>query len=98
MFKLPEKDFRWLSPQEISGIDWKIIDTNGVIGYFVECDLTYPQNIRSYTNEFPLCPESKLITYEMLSPYQKEFLKKTYKKSTYQQRKLTSTFLNRDKM
>lgn len=87
-----QKKNRWLTTSEIRTIDWRTVDTNGEIGYFVECDILYPQNIREYTKDLPLCPENKVITYEMLSPYQREFLKNTYKKTSYSQKKLTAIF------
>ena len=31
------------------------------IGYFVECDLKYPENIREKTKHFPFCPMNKFI-------------------------------------
>ena len=31
------------------------------IGYFVEVDLRYPNNIKQRTRNFPFCPENKVI-------------------------------------
>ena len=95
---MPEGEFRWLSDSEIKEIDWLSLDTNGDIGFFVECDIEYTHEIREKTKDFPLCPENRIITYDMLSPYQKKLLKDTYKKSSYKARKLTATFLDRNKM
>lgn len=97
-FPLPERDFTWLSKSEILQKDWKNIDTNGDIGYFVECSLHYPMSIREQTKDFPLCAENKNITYDMLSPCQKEFLRNLHGKRNYNQKKLTATFLDRKKM
>ena len=44
-------------------IDWfeQILNTpdDSDIGYFIEVDLTYPDNINGKTNNFPFCPEKK---------------------------------------
>ena len=98
MKKMPQKNFRWLSKSEISDIDWKNVESEDEIGYFVECTLQYPSEIREDTKDFPLCSENRIITYEMLSSYQKQFLQNVFGKSNYNQKKLTATFLDRVKM
>ncbi len=42
------------------------------IGYFVECDLKYPDSIKFKTINFPLAPVKRKVEYEELSDYQKE--------------------------
>ena len=98
MKKMPQKDFRWMTKIEISSIDWKHVNADDEKGYFVECSLHYPSEIRGYTEDYPLCSEKRIISYDMLSSYQKQFLKKVYGKSNYKQKKLTATFLDREKM
>ena len=98
MFKMPESGFRWLNENEIRKVDWATVDSDHELGYFVECTLHYPAEIREYTKDFPLCTENKIITYHMLSSYQKHFLGSIYGKSNYSQKKLTATFLDREKM
>ena len=75
---MPQSKFRWLSRKEISGINWSTVDADNDLGYFVECTLHYPIEIREHTKDFPLCAENKIITYDMLSEYQKKFLKRAY--------------------
>ena len=96
--KLPQKDFKFLQEKEYSIIDWKTVDLDGEIGYFVECTLDYPMEIRMFTKDFPLCPENREITFKMLSPYQQELLRNTHDKTAYKQKKLTATFLERKQM
>ena len=95
---MPERDFRWLNKNEIRLIDWARVDSDHKLGYFVECTLHYPAKSREYTKDFPLCAENKIITYPMLSSYQKKFLQSIYGKTNYNQKKLTATFLDREKM
>lgn len=97
-FPLPFADFDFISDEEKSIIDWSEINLSGEIGYFVEVTLDYPPEIWEKTESFPLCPENKTITFEMLSPYQKTVLKQIYNKTSYKEKKLTSTFYPREKI
>jgi len=98
VFPLPFSDFMFISSDEIQSINWETVNLMGNIGYFVEVSLHYPVEIREKTKSFPLCPENKTITFEMLSPYQKKVLKDVYNKSSYNEKKLTSTFFDREKV
>lgn len=97
-FPLPYKNFEFLPDSVKRTINWSEIDLMGDTGYFVEVTLEYPEEIWSQTASFPLCPENKTITYDMLSPYQRLVLKEVYNKTNYKQRKLTSTFFDREKI
>ena len=48
------------------------------IGYFLEVDLEYLQNIRQKTKHFPFCPENKSISKNDFGPYMKSILPKNY--------------------
>ena len=48
-------------------------------GYFVECDLEYPYEIKEKTKHFPFCPETKKISTEMFSPYMSKMKPNGYK-------------------
>lgn len=97
-FPLPYKDFTFLSDEEIKKIDWENVDLMSEKGFFIEVTLVYPTEIHEKTKSFPLCPENKKITYDMLSPYQKNTLENIYGKKTYSEKKLTSTFFKREKI
>ena len=98
MFKIPQERFRFLSDQHKHNIDWKTVYLTSDTGYFVECDLSYPEGIQEHTKDFPLCPENVVITYDMLSPFQKMSLEQIYGRTDYKQNKLTATFLPKKKM
>ena len=42
------------------------------IGYFIEVDLKYPDNIKKKTKKFPFCSENKKINPDNFSDYMKE--------------------------
>ena len=51
----------------------KILNTpdESEIGYFVEVDLKYPNNIKKKTKNFPFCPENKKIDQNKYNEYMK---------------------------
>ena len=51
------------------------------IGYFLEVDLKYPDNIKEKTKHFPICPENKIIPKEKYNEYMNEIKHKNYTKS-----------------
>lgn len=97
-FPLPFKNFDFVSDSEKRKINWLEIELMKEKGYFVEVTLEYPEEIWNQTSSFPLCPENRIITYDMLSPYQRNVLKHVYNKNSYKQSKLTATFFDREKI
>ena len=50
------------------------------IGYFIEVDLKYPDNIKAKTRNFPFAPVNKKINCDDFSDYMKEIIPDTYTK------------------
>ena len=48
------------------------------MGYFIEVDLKYPNNIKEKTKNFPFCPENKKINPDDFNDYMKEIKPDTY--------------------
>ena len=48
------------------------------IGYFVEVDLKYPDNIKEKTKHFPFCPENKFSPQDKFSDYMNEIKPDSY--------------------
>ena len=56
------------------------------IGYFIEFDLRYPDNIKEKTKNFPFCPENKIIHKDKYN--HKEFMKQIKPKNYVKSKKL----------
>ena len=73
---LPLKDFRWLTEEEWRLIDFASVDTQSDLGWILEVDLEYPEEIHDWHDAYPMAPEKIDITEDMLSPYAKVLLEK----------------------
>lgn len=89
--KLPLSDFRWLSESEINQFD---LDQDFLAehGYFVECDLHYPEHLHKLHSNLPLAPEVLEISFNNLSPFVKNAMLNTDGTKNYRDTKLMSTF------
>ena len=65
--KLPLRDFRFLDENEISTFDVMTVDPNGDTGYFVECDIIYPESLHDSHSDLPMVPCHLNITKDILS-------------------------------
>ena len=52
------------------------------IGYFIEVDLNYPNNIKEKTKHFPFALVNKKMNPENFSDYMKEIIPNTYTQNT----------------
>lgn len=64
---LPEKNFVWLSDEEIQNYNPIEQSDTSEYGYILEVDIDYPENLHNLHNDFPFCPES-LIPPNSKSP------------------------------
>ena len=95
--KLPYRGLKWknFEKNEMKRIIEEYTDQDK-IGYFVECDLSYPPEIHDMTKDLPLAPEHRLVTEDMLSPYARS-LKEKLGIKTDKVPKLLSTQYAREK-
>jgi len=58
---MPINSFEWMSKKEIKSLCKEIqnIPDNSPIGYILECDIQYPQNLHDSHNDLPFLPENK---------------------------------------
>ncbi|XP_066931708.1 uncharacterized protein [Clytia hemisphaerica] len=73
---LPIGNFQWLQDDEIEQFDVSIISDEAEDGFIIECDLDYPAILHDAHSEYPLAPERMEVAEDMLSPKQKEILRK----------------------
>jgi hypothetical protein len=71
--KLPVRNFKFLSEHEVGATDFCKVPDDSRTGYIVECDLEYPESLHDSHNDYPLAPESVIVTKDMLSPYCRSF-------------------------
>ena len=67
---LPCGRFKWL--KNIDKFDIMSISDKSSIGYFLEVDLEYPEELHELHNNFPLAPEIFAVSNDMLSKYCKK--------------------------
>ena len=59
--------FKWL--KNIDQFDILSINDKSSIGYFLQVDLKYPDELNELHNDFPLGPEKLAVSSNMLSNY-----------------------------
>ena len=64
---VPYKEFKWL--KNVDGFDVNSISEKSPIGYILEIDLEYPDELYVLHNDYPVVPEKLAIPYDMLSDY-----------------------------
>ena len=71
---LPCGRFKWL--KNIDKFDIMSISEKSPIGYFLEVNLEYPDELHKLHNDFPLAPENLAVFSDMLSNYCKKIADK----------------------
>ena len=67
---LPYGGFKWL--KNVDRFDVNSISKKNPVGYILEVDLKYPDELHVLHNDYPLAPEKLAIPYDMLSDYCKK--------------------------
>ena len=75
---LPYGRFEWL--KNVDWFDVNSISEKNEIGYFLEVDLKYPDELHELHNDYPLAPEKLAVSSDMLSKYCKKIAEKYGKK------------------
>ena len=71
---LPYGEFEWL--KNVDKLDVMSINEKSEIGYFLEVDLEYPNELHELHNDYPLAPEKLAVSSDMLSKYCKKIADK----------------------
>ena len=64
---LPYRKCEWL--ENIDKYDVMSINERNEVGYFMEVDLKYPDELHELHNDYPLAPEKLAVTNDILSEY-----------------------------
>ena len=67
---LPYGGFKYL--KNVDGFYVNLVSEKSSIGYILEIDLEYPDELHLLHNDYPLAPEKLAIPYDMLSDYCKK--------------------------
>ena len=65
---LPIDGFKWSDERDADALIEQYAG-NETAGCIVKCDIEYPEHLHDAHNDYPLAPERKLVTQNMLSPY-----------------------------
>ena len=67
---LPYGGFKWL--KNVYEFDAMSVSEQSPVGYFLEVDLKYPDELHELHNDYPLAPEKLAASSDMLSNYCKK--------------------------
>ena len=70
---LPYGGFKWL--KNVNGFDVNAISGKNEIGYFLQVDLEYSDELHELHNNYPLAPEKLAVSSDTLSKYFKGHLR-----------------------
>ncbi len=97
-FPMPQGEFEWMDKKQIEQLDIeKDVNEESEIGYIFEVTLNYPEHLHLDHSSFPLAPHQMSITEKDLSQYAEETLSRLKKTKKHSAKKLTATFLKREK-
>ena len=71
---LPYGEFRWVKNVDV--FDVMSISEKSDTGYSLEADLDYPDDLHELHNDYPLAPEKRAVSKDMLSAYCKKIADK----------------------
>ena len=71
---LPYEGFKWLN--NVDEFDVMSISEKNPIGYFLDVDLKYPDELHELHNDYPIAPEKIAVSSDMLSNYCKKIADK----------------------
>ena len=69
---LPYDGFNWL--KKYWWVSCKFNQWKEPIGYILQVDLKYPDELHELHNDYPLAPKKLAVSYDMLSEYCKKLL------------------------
>ena len=71
---LPNEDFQWV--KNVDGFDVNSVNKKSDVGYLLEVNLEYADELHELHNDYPLDPEKLAVSNDMLSTYCKKIADK----------------------
>ena len=65
---LPEREFTFLSPEQVENFDFMSVSDDGPMGFILEVDVDYPYELHNSHSDYPLCCEATSVQPEELFP------------------------------
>ena len=94
--KMPKNGFQWLSEEQQRDLDVTQVPDNSDVGYMLEVDLEYPEELHDLHSDLPLAPAQGTIKAEELSDQSRHLMKELNIKGR-PQAKLMSTLYDKKK-
>ena len=66
----------WNCQKNVDNFDLNSVSEKNQLGYILEVDLEYPEELHVFHNDYPLAPEKHAVPYDMLSDYCKKIADK----------------------
>lgn len=93
---LPTGNFSWLSPEEVSNFNILNTRSDSDVGYILEVDLLYPENLHALHDDLPLAVEHLTIRRDMLSKHAKNLCEAFNLEYTLPCKKLVPNLFNKN--
>lgn len=94
---IPIGGFEIIPLSNCKNLNWLTIETEEDVGYFLEVDLYYPDNLHSKHSDFPLAPELFKVNFKNLSDLSQNIFNVCSKSKKYYTNKCLLTFHDRKK-
>ena len=92
---LPVSSFQWVTPEQAKEAVTLAADSE--VGYILEVDLAYPNELHDEHNAYPLAPERITVEKEWMSEYQRKLLQQMYGGTSNEVEKLVPNLRNKEK-
>ena len=73
---LPYGGFKWMTDAEINRFNIALVGEDSPLGYILEVDIKYPDELHDLHNDYALAPEKIKVSADMLSKYCSDIAKK----------------------
>ena len=94
---MPIGHYTWVDREDFETVDWTLFEEDAEMGFILEVDLDYPEDLHIPHNSLPLAPHRMDITENDISHFSRQCLLELRGTEKHTSRKLVSSFLPRKK-